>query len=360
MIEVPEIPLEAFEIPLADQKSALGLENTYKGSVQFGVIGSGQAGCRLAKSFYNIGYKKTLAINTAKADLNPLQLPEEQKLLIGHAEGSGKNMAVGSRAALEAQQAILDKMRQVLGPVEKIILTVGFGGGTGAGSLGVLIDISTKYLKVLGNPTPEKDVIVLAALPTTGELNSVVTRNNNKEIQNMIFGRAHEGTLGPIILIDNSRIEKLYKGIPPIKFWDTINDTITGLFQVFNYLASQESEYTTFDAADYKVVLNTSGLATLGVTRIESKADLKLSQALQDNLKKTLLVDGVNFQTAKEAACIVTADTETLGKVSMDEFNYGFDTISNLIPQANIHRGLFESGQKDVRAYTLVAGMEPK
>jgi len=71
-INIPIIPLEEFEIPDTDIKSELGIENEYDGSVEFGIIGCGQAGGRIAMSFHNQGYKKCLAINTAKADLNPL------------------------------------------------------------------------------------------------------------------------------------------------------------------------------------------------------------------------------------------------------------------------------------------------
>ena len=43
-LDVPEIPLESFEIPDLAIKSEIGVENTYVGSVQFGVMGCGQAG----------------------------------------------------------------------------------------------------------------------------------------------------------------------------------------------------------------------------------------------------------------------------------------------------------------------------
>ncbi len=115
-----------------------------------------------------------------------------------------------------------------------------------------------------------------------GELRSTVTKDNNAKAQSMIFNLANQGEVGPVVLIDNSKIEKLYRGIPPTKFWPTVNDTITQLFQIFNYLSKQESNYTSFDKEDYKTVLGTSGLAVLGVTKVEFKEGTELSQALQD------------------------------------------------------------------------------
>jgi cell division protein FtsZ len=359
MINIPEIPLENFQVPEDEVTSALGLINTYEGSLDFGVIGSGQAGCRIAKSFFDLGYQKSIAVNTSLSDLNPLEMPAEQKLRIGHLEGSGKSMEKGARAAQESSQQVFDKMRQVFGNVDKIIICVGFGGGTGAGSCPVLISIATKYLDYLKHVNPAKDVIVIAALPTDGELKSATIQVNNKKVQEDMFDIADQGLIGPVILIDNAKIEKLYRGIPPTKFWPSINDTITGLFQMFNYLSKQESGYTTFDREDYKTVLTTPGLAVLGVTRVDLGKDEQLSQALQDNLKKTLLADMVDYTTARESACVVVAGTEVMDTISMDVINYGFDTISNLIGNANVHRGLYDTDGDLIRAYTMITGCSP-
>jgi cell division GTPase FtsZ len=360
MIEIPNIPLEEFEVPADGVESTLGIKNIYAGSLDFGVIGSGQCGGRLAKSFYDIGYKKSIAINTAVSDLNPLDMPDNQKLRIGSLEGSGKSMDKGGKAAEESAQAIFDKMKAVYGTVEKIIICVGFGGGTGAGSCPVLISIAKKYLEFIGNTNPKQNIIVVAALPTSGELKSTIVNKNNETVKKMMFEIADQGEVGPIILIDNSKIEKLYRGIPPAKFWTTVNDTITQLFQIFNYLSKQESNYTSFDREDYKTVLSTSGLASLGVTKVEIKEGTELSQALQSNLKKTLLADMVSYPTAKEAACIVVAGNELMETMSMDDINYGFDTIANLIGNANVHRGLYDSEGTVIRAYTLITGMKAK
>lgn len=360
MIEIPNIPLEEFEVPDAGIESTLGLKNEYVGSLDFGVIGSGQCGGRLAKSFHDIGYKKTIALNTAVADLNPLELPDAQKLRIGSLEGSGKNMDKGGEAAKESAQAIFNKMKSAFGTVDKIIICVGFGGGTGAGSCTVLISIAKQYLEHLGNANPGKNVIVLAALPTSGELKSSAIQNNNENAKRMMFDVANQHEVGPIILIDNSKIEKLYRGIPPSKFWPTVNDTITGLFQIFNYLSKQESSYTSFDQEDYRTVLTTPGLAVLGVTKVEVKDGTELSQALQGNLKKTLLADMVDYSTASEAACVVVAGDKLMDTMSMDDINYGFDTIANLIGNSNVHRGLYDTEGEALRAYTLITGMKAK
>jgi len=357
LIDLPSLPLEDFEVPEATSKSELNIENEYTGAMDYGVIGSGQCGGRLVKSFYDIGYKKAIAVNTAATDLNPLGIPEKHKLKIGE-EGSGKNMERGEKATKESYQLIFDKMKSIFGNVDKIIVSVGFGGGTGSGGLSTIIKIAQKYLEFLGHKEPNTDVIVIAALPTTGELNSTLIENNNNKIKKTMFETAKNSEVGPLLLIDNSRIEKLYKGIPVSKFWTTINDTITGLFQLINYMAIQETEYTTFDREDYNVLLKTPGLAVMGVTKIDL-SKLKLSQALQENFKKTLLSGDADYKTAKNAGCIVVSDTKSIENTSMDDINYGFDTIANLIGNATVYRGVYEANAEGVRAYTFITGMLP-
>lgn len=359
-MDVPDIPLTNFEVPEQSDVSELGIKNDYVGAIDFGVLGCGQAGSRVAKSFYDAGYKKCLAVNTAIGDLSPLALPENQKLKIGDLDGSGKSLDRGKSAAEEDSQKIFDTVKRVFGQVEKVILTFGCGGGTGSGSAPVMIEILQKYLRLIGSRNPALDVVLVVALPTAGELNSPIVRNNTAQILEMLSHLCKEGKVGPIVLMDNAKIEKLYKGIPPAKFWATVNDTIAGLFHTFNLVAKQESSYATFDTEDYRRVLDVSGLAVLGVTRVaEGDTGLELAQALQNNMKKTLLCDRVPYDTAKQTACIVTADKKVMANTPMDVFNYGFDTISNLVPKADVHRGLLEAETKGVRAFTMVTGITP-
>jgi len=353
--DVPKLPLEEFEIPATDSKSEAGLKNEYKGSLDFGIIGSGQAGGKIAKSFYGVGYKKVLAINTAEADLNPLELPKEQKMRIGNLQGSGKDMNVGRKATEEAYQHIFDAVKKSFGKVDKIIITLGFGGGTGAGSLQTLISISQEYLRLLGNPDYMTDVLVVGALPSAGELRSDRIRQNTEAAKKQIYALTDAGKVGPIILMDNSKIEQLYRGIPPNKYWPAINDSISMLFQIFNNLSTQQSNYHSFDATDYRVLLSQPGIAVMGVTRVPEK-DLMVAQALQDNFKKTLLNSAIDFKTAKAAACVFVVDEKLMGTIAMDVFNYGFDTIANLIGGATVYRGLYDNKGNGIRAYTLISG----
>ena len=69
-------------------------------SFRWGFVGIGQGGCRIAQSFYSLGYKDCVFINTANVDLAGLDVPSELKLLIGgHGDGAGKDPSIAEEAA---------------------------------------------------------------------------------------------------------------------------------------------------------------------------------------------------------------------------------------------------------------------
>ena len=55
-------------------------------SLVLGVLGSGQAGSRLAEAFYKLGYD-SVAVNTAMQDLKFIDIPDSNKLLLEYGLG---------------------------------------------------------------------------------------------------------------------------------------------------------------------------------------------------------------------------------------------------------------------------------
>ena len=85
-------------------------------------------------------------------------------------------------------------------------------------------------------------------------------------------------------MVDNEKIKKLYPKLTVKKFWTTINNTVAGLFHVFNVLANKDSEYTTFDATDYDSIMRQSGCMIMGVTSVK---DVENETAVSMPLKRT-------------------------------------------------------------------------
>ena len=358
-LEIPDIDLEDYEIP---EEEETAVEDKSGGSHTFAWIGSGQGGGRIAKAFYDRGYKKCLAVNTSRHDLDALELPVEQKLLLDVGEqGAGKDMEKGYEAANQYKQNIFDLMRKTYGNnVDHLFVCVGAGGGSGSGSALVLIDIAKKYMKYIGHDNPEKRVGVVMSLPTRGEANSPQVSGNAHKVLETVGKHAEEGLISPLLIIDNSKIEKMYKGLTVKQFWPTVNNTGSGLFHVFNILTNNASPYTSFDPTDYSTVLQGGGILVMGVAKLnEFDDEQKVSNAIKSNIEKTLLTD-VELSDANAAACVAIGGKNIMENTSglMDSLSYGFDTLSSLCPNAVLHRGIYEDNKDSLRLYTIVSGLK--
>ena len=361
-LEIPDLELENLVAPTATDAA---VEDKSGGSVCFAWIGSGQGGGRLAKAFWDRGYHKCLAVNTSRQDLDCLELPAEQKLLLDIGEeGAGKNMERGGAAAAKYKQEIFNLMRKVYGKVDHIMVCVGAGGGTGSGSSLALIEIAKKYMKFIGHDHPNNRVGVVVSLPTRGESSSPKVSLNAYRVLKALNTEASNGTISPLLVVDNSKIEKMYKNLTVKEFWSTINNTVSGLFHIFNVLSKHPSQYTSFDPTDYATTLRCGGAMVMGVSKIDMEAGKKLteteiSNTIKSNIDKTLLAE-IDISDAKVAACCAVGGKDIMSSTPglMDSLSYGFDTLSSLCPAATLHRGIYEDVKPTLRLYTLVSGLK--
>ena len=358
-LDIPELSLEDFEIPEEEEEPDIVDET--KGSIKFGILGSGQGGGRVAKSFFDIGYKKTIALNTASHDLELLALPPNRKMILDIGEaGAGKDMSRGSDAVLRFKQEIFEKMRSIFGTdITHILVCVGGGGGSGSGSFIPLLEIARQYMAFLGKENPGNHIGGMITLPTRGELNSPRVSANAFEVLNTANKLASSGRLNPLILIDNNKIQKMYKGLTVKQFWPAINNTVSGLFDIFNRLSNFSSPYSSVDPTDYRSVLEAGGIFAMGVTKVKNFHDeTEVSKAIKNNIEKSLLAD-VDLSTATMSASIAVGGKDIMENTVglMDNLNYGFDMLSSLCPNATIHRGIYEDDKDTLRVYTIVGGM---
>ncbi|MHC4158851.1 MAG: hypothetical protein ACYSSO_07200, partial [Planctomycetota bacterium] len=92
-VVLPTLDLEQYEVNIEEET---GVKDQIRGSTRYAWIGAGQCGGRLVKSFYDLGYKKVLAVNTTHHDLDLLKIPQDQKFLMDIGEkGAGKEMVRG-------------------------------------------------------------------------------------------------------------------------------------------------------------------------------------------------------------------------------------------------------------------------
>jgi len=358
-INIPDLDIEDFEIP---EDKDNGVESTHGASVEVALIGTGQGGSRIAEAFYKMGYKKCIVVNTAQHDLHHIKVPDEQKFHMKMEQaGAGKDMENGKAAAEAYRQQIYDLMMKTFGHVERILVTVGAGGGTGGGSCTTIIEVAKKYLTYIGYNDVEKRVGAIVALPTAGECSSVVVAKNASTFFNDLMQIAEAGKIAPVIVVDNDKIDKMYPRLTVKNFWPTVNNTIAGLYHTFNIIATHSSNYTTFDPADYNSLLSLPGCMVMGCTTVkDATAGTDISNAIKTNLEKTLLAKGFDLSTAKGVGCVVIGGSDIFEQVEglMASIEYGFDTIANLVGTAIVHRGIYEVGKGRLRVYTLMSGLD--
>ena len=364
-LNIPTLDIEDFDPDAVEAEKVDEIQDESGGALTYAIIGSGQGGGRIAKAFYDLGYKKTVAINTATSDLALLELPEKHKFHLDcfGQQGAGKNQEKSREAFENRGQEIFNKLREVFGNnIDRILICVGTAGGTGGGSVGPLVDVAKRYFTYVGKEDASNRVGVIASLPTAGECASPVVANNAYNRVQTLCAHAANGDFAPLVMIDNEKIKKLYPQLTVKQFWPTLNNTIAGLFHVFNLLATKNSNYTTFDPADYDTIMKTKGCMIFGVTTVkEVEKETSISSALKNNLEKTLLASGFDLTTAEGAASIVVGGSKLYEEVPglMDSIEYGFDTLAALTGGAIIHRGIYEDPSKDkLVAYTIVGGLE--
>jgi len=358
--QLPTLELEHYE-PNVGRET--GIEDRAQGSIRYAWIGSGQCGGRLVKSFYNLGYRKVLALNTTHNDLDLLDLPAEQKFLMDIGEqGAGKDMERGHQAVQQYQQEMLHLSRQTFGSeVDHIMVCFGAGGGTGSGSVMGLIEMAKKYARYNGLKNPDKKVGVIMTLPTVGEASSPMVAENAYRVATELSESAAAGKISPLIIIDNDKISKMYPGMTVKSFWPSINDSVASLFDIFNRLSTLSSRYTAFDSVDYSSVIECGGCSIMGLTKVHQSSDkYAISAAVKKNLKKTLLAGGFDLSTAQLAGCIVVAGKKLItdAKGLQDNIDYAFDVLSEITGHATIHRGIYEDTRDSLRVYTIIGGLQ--
>ena len=333
------------------------------GSIRYAWIGAGQCGGRLVKSFYDLGYKNVLAVNTTCGDLDALDIPQSQKFLMeaGGQGYTGRDMEKAAKAVQRHKHDILHFTRQKFGTeVDHIMVCFGAGGGAGGGSVVELIEIAKKYARYIGLKNVNKKVGVIMTLPASCRVGSPLVAQNACKIATRLSQMATAGEISPLLIVDNDKINKMHPGMPIGPFWSGINNRVANLFTVFNRFSNLSSPYTCFDPADYQSIIETGGCLIMGLTEVKRLDDkLAISKAVENNLQQTLFAGEENLSSAKVGGCIVIGANELMANIKglQDNINYAFDILSQVTGQATIHRGIYEDNQDFLKVYTIIGGL---
>lgn len=320
-------------------------------AIKYGFIGSGQAGGKITQEFVKLGYEGCI-INTAKNDLEHVEIPENRKLCIGSGMGAAQDIVKGKEAVEDSRGSINKLIRQSLvdNKVEYPIICVGGGGGSGCGSVISLVDIlhSMNFKKV--------GVIYTLPLDTEGTR----CRDNALKVLGELFNKAISKQVAPLIIVDNNKIyQTLGEDISLTKFWSMANVELSKLFHQFNILSASNSPYTNLDPADYRNLIESAGCLVFGKAKIKEYTDKsKISSGITDNIESGLLADGFDLFKAISVGAMVLADKKVLDEIPQSYIDNAFDTLKTIIGGGAVFRGIYEgSSSEHLTVFTMFSGL---
>ena len=156
-----------------DDISKLLPENTAKSAIKCAFIGVGGGGGKVAKAFLDLGYNRTVLINTTHKD-QPDGVNPEHFLLLDGPDGMGKDIEAGRKILSDNATQVEDTLRARLGRVDWLFVCASGGGGTGS-SVPVLHKTFERYLASVQG---QGKVVYLVSAPTSQEmLNPTIKKN---------------------------------------------------------------------------------------------------------------------------------------------------------------------------------------
>lgn len=245
------------------------------------VVGIGGCGCNTINMLYENGLSQQvslIAVNTDLAALNALEV--ENKILIGenltNGYGAGSNPEIGLKAAQESEELLTNAIKDS----DIVIITAGFGGGTGTGASPLVARLA-RELNI--------NCLAIVTLPFESE-------------GTLRMGFAHQGITDikePIhayITLSNDLLLKgLGKSVGLFSAFNQSNEVLKNLLVSLVQMLT-ETGYVNVDKNDFSSILSYEGESILGVGKAETE---ELAFDALDQALNNPLVSIANIDTAK-------------------------------------------------------------
>ncbi|WP_054029120.1 hypothetical protein [Bacillus sp. FJAT-28004] len=347
-------------------------QSNAEASIKYGFIGLGQGGSKIVDAFAGIRSKngesvyKCLIVNSNLGDMKSLKnIPQRLKLsLKGFEKGVGKNPETGKEAFLNNASDIFDVISREMAGCDFIYVAAAFGGGTGTGSINVLVDAIADYL---GKP-----VAAIASIPRPNDVESLNAYNALAELVPKLTDiresedqRVYRG-LENVIILDNEKIVQDHIADPEVQgiTWDYYsNYKIASVMHEINVATSLESEIT-LDAADLSAhVLKTGGILTFAKKKINidnyknNKDDL-INEIISTYKGKNVLANGFDYQNdMKSMALIVVMPKERMDLLNQDTLEQIRSQMSEELPNVGFYPGFITTSSKRHAIIYTIASM---
>ena len=244
-------------------------ENSADSAINCAFIGVGGGGGKLAKAFLDIGFSKTILVNTTIKD-QPDGVPADHFLLVPGADGVGKDVSLGKKILEENSTLVEDAVRARLGAPDWLFVLAGGGGGTGSASPVLHEDLS-RHLKTVG---ASGKVVYVVSKPSSQELLNTTIENNFESILNDVKDHPH-------IIIDNERqLQLLRNKVGMLNLYPVANLNFAKLLAQILKLANTHSDIQAFDSKDLEKCLGTDGRIIIGSKVIKDTGRRDLGAAI--------------------------------------------------------------------------------
>ena len=334
-----------------ESKMAAKIVSKKERSIALGVLGSGQAGSRLAEAFYKLGYD-AIAMNTAMQDLKHIDIPDANKLLLEYGlGGAAKEIEIGKAAAESHRGEILQLVNEKLQNSQVNVLCLSLGGGSGAGSCETLVDIMSGLLKPL---------VVMTVLPMDTE--DAQTKANALETLAKLGKLTQTKKVSNLIVVDNAKIEAIYSNVSQMNFFGVANRAIVEPIDAFNTLSSLPSAVKPLDPMEFsKVFLDGEGLTIYGELSIENYEEpTAIAEAVMNNLSGNLLAGGFDLKQSRYVGYIVTANKEVWEKIPSSSIDYANSIVNDLCGSPRgVFKGVYvvDMPENVVKVYSMFSGL---
>lgn len=334
-----------------ESKMAAKIVSRKERSIVLGVLGSGQAGSRLAEAFYQLGYD-AVVVNTAMQDLKYINVPDANKLLMEHGlGGAAKEIEIGRAAAESHRGEISQLVNEKLSNAQINLLCLSLGGGSGAGSCETLVDV----LAATGKP-----LVVITVLPMDNE--DAQTKTNALETLSKLARLTQSKKVHNLIVVDNAKIEVIYNNVSQMDFYGIANKAIVEPIDVFNTLSSMPSSVKGLDPMEWgKLFTDGEGLTVYGELTIDNFAeDTAIAEAVVNNLNGNLLAGGFDLKQSRYVGVIIAANKDVWAKIPSSSITYAMAMIND---QCGTPKGVFkgiytvESPDPVVKVYSMFSGL---
>lgn len=334
-----------------ESKMAAKIVSTKDRSLALGILGSGQAGSRIAEAFYKLGYPACV-VNTALQDLKYIDVPDSNKLLLEYGlGGAAKEMEIGKAAAEAHRGEILQLVNDKLVSAQVHLLCLSLGGGSGAGSCETLVDL----LSETGKP-----LVVITVLPMDTE--DAQTKSNALETLAKLAKLTQSKKVSNLIVVDNAKIEAIYHNVSQVEFYNIANKAIVDTIDVFNTLSSMPSSSKSLDPMEWaKLFVDGEGLTVYGEFSVDNyEEDTAIAEAIINNLNGNLLASGFDLKQSRYAGFMIAANKNVWSKIPASSINYASSMINDLCgTPRGIFKGIYTTDEATdtVKVYSMFSGL---